>query len=237
MTQEDAWAAPPIVDAYLADRLALSDPALDAATAASAAAGLPEIAVSPAYGRLLHILARSVRARRILEIGTLGGYSAIWLARALPAGAEAEPAGERGGRLITLEADPRHAEVARANIARAGLADRVDIHLGPGLETLPNLAAEQPSPGPFDLIFIDADKENIPAYFDWAVRLARPGSLVIVDNVVREGEIANAASDDPSVRGVRRFLDGLAADKRVTATVIQTVGVKKYDGFALAIVL
>lgn len=224
---QQTWAA---VDAFLADRLRLSDPALDAAIAASAAAGLPEIAVSPAYGRLLHILARSVGARRILEIGTLGGYSAIWLARALPADAAFPEA-----RLITLEADPRHAEVARANVARAGLADRVELRLGPALETLPRLAAE----GPFDFIFIDADKENIPAYFDWAVRLARPGggALIVVDNVVREGEVANADSDDPSVRGVRRFLDSLAADQRVTTTVIQTVGVKKYDGFALAIVL
>ncbi len=228
-SEQDAWAAAPIVDAYLADRLALADPALDAALAASAAAGLPEIAVSPAYGRLLHILARSVGSRRILEIGTLGGYSAIWLARALPAAPE--------GRLITLEAEAKHAEVARSNLARAGLADRVEIRLGPALQTLPKLAAEEPSPGPFDLVFIDADKENIPAYFDWAVRLSRPGSLIIIDNVVRRGQIVNAASDDASVRGVRRFLDAIASDNRVTVTVIQTVGAKNYDGFALAIVL
>ena len=220
MTDEQ-WLA---VDRYLTDLLAPSDPALDAALAASDAAGLPPINVSPNLGKLLHLLARVQGARAILEIGTLGGYSTIWLARALPA----------GGRLITLEADPRHADVARANIAPAGLADVVEVRLGPALETLPRLAAEGHSP--FELIFIDADKPSIPDYFAWALKLSRPGSLIVVDNVVRRGAVADATSDDPSVQGVRRFLDMLASEPRVSATAIQTVGSKGYDGFAIALV-
>jgi predicted O-methyltransferase YrrM len=218
---DELWTA---VDEYVANLLVPPDPALTAALQASEAAGLPTIAVSPTQGALLHILARSHGARTILEIGALGGYSTIWLARALPP----------GGRLITLEADPLHAEVARNNIARAGLAEVVDVRLGKALDTLPVVAnAGLPA---FDVIFIDADKPNIPAYFDWALQLSRPGTLIIVDNVVREGEIIDATSDDPSVQGVRRFMAQLAVEPRVTSTVMQTVGAKGYDGFAIALV-
>jgi predicted O-methyltransferase YrrM len=220
MTQEQ-WTA---VDRYLTDLLVPPDPALDAALQASAAAGLPPIHVSPNQGKLLLLLARVQGARAILEIGTLGGYSTIWLARALPA----------GGRLITLEADPRHAEVARANIARAGLADVVELRLGRALETLPQLAAE--GRGPFDLIFIDADKPSYPDYLAWVLKLSRRGSLILADNVVRDGAVIDAASGDPRVQGVRRFHELLAAEPRVSATAIQTVGSKGYDGFALALV-
>jgi predicted O-methyltransferase YrrM len=220
MSQEQ-WTA---VDRYITDLLMPSDPALAAALEASAAAGLPPINVSPNLGKLLQLLARVQGARIILEIGTLGGYSTIWLARALPP----------GGRLVTLEADAKHAEVARANIARAGLAGVVELRLGRALDTLPQLAAE--GRGPFDLIFIDADKPSIPEYFAWALKLSRRGSLIIVDNVVRNGAVADAATVDPAVRGVRRFNELLAAEPRVSATAIQTVGIKGYDGFALALV-
>jgi predicted O-methyltransferase YrrM len=220
MTQE-LWTA---VDSYICDLLVPPDAALTAAQQATEAAGLPPIAVSPAQGKLLYLLARMQGARKILEIGTLGGYSTIWLARALPA----------TGRLITLEIDPKHAEVARTNIAFAGLAGVVEVRLGKALETLPQLAAESPSP--FDLIFIDADKSNIPAYFDWALKLARPGTVIIVDNIVRDGKVIDATSDDPNIQGVRRFNELLAAEPRVSATAIQTVGSKGYDGFALVIV-
>ena len=208
------------VDGYLAELLVGDDPALAAALAANAAAGLPAIDVSPLQGKLLHLLARIAGARRILEIGTLGGYSTIWLARALPA----------GGRLVTLEAERRHAEVARANIARAGLADRVELIPGPALVTLPTLE------GPFDLVFIDADKRSNPDYLAWALRLTRPGAVIVCDNVIRDGAITDAASRDPGVVGTRRFLDALAADPRLAATVVQTVGAKGWDGFAIAIV-
>ena len=218
---EDQWNA---VDRYFTDLLVSPDAALDAALAASAAAGLPAINVSPAQGKLLHLLARAVGARSILEIGTLGGYSTIWLARALP----------EGGRIISLEADTGHAEVARANLTRAGLADVVEVRLGLALDTLPRLAAEGREP--FDLVFVDADKPNNAAYFDWALRLSHPGSVIVVDNVVRGGEVIDAASDSPTVQGVRRFLERLAAEPRVTATAIQTVGNKGYDGFAIALV-
>jgi predicted O-methyltransferase YrrM len=218
---EAQWTA---VDRYFADLLLPADPMLEAALAASDAAGLPPHNVSPSQGKLLMLLARLQGARRILEIGTLGGYSTIWLARALPA----------GGRLITLEADATHVEVARANIARAGLADLVELRLGLALETLPRLAAE--GRAPFDLIFIDADKPNNPDYLAWTLRLARRGSLIIADNVVRNGAVIDAASDDPNVQGVRRFNARLAAEPRVSATAIQTVGSKGYDGFALALV-
>jgi predicted O-methyltransferase YrrM len=213
----DRWKA---VDGYLSERLVAHDRALEGALEASAAAGLPAINVSPTHGKLLHLLAKMVGARRILEIGTLGGYSTICLARALAA----------GGRLITLEADAKHAEVARANIARAGLDAVVELRLGAALDTLPHIT------GPFDLIFIDADKQNIPRYFEWALKLGRVGSLIIVDNVVRGGAVIDAASGDASVQGVRRFLDMLAGEPRVSATAIQTVGLKGYDGFALALV-
>jgi predicted O-methyltransferase YrrM len=220
MSQEQ-WSA---VDRYITDLLVPPDPALDAALQASAAAGLPPIHVAPNQGKLLRLLAQVQGARAILEIGTLGGYSTIWLARALPA----------DGRLITLESDPKHAEVARANIARAGLADVVELRLGQALETLPQLAAE--GLGPFDLVFIDADKPSTPEYFIWALRLCRRGSVIIVDNVVRKGAVVDAASGDPTIQGVRRFYELLAAERRVSATAIQTVGSKGYDGFAIALV-
>jgi len=215
------WTA---VDRYFSDQLASDDPALEAALKASADAGLPPINVSPNQGKLLHLLARLQGARKILEIGTLGGYSTIWLARALP----------EDGHLVTLEALAKHARIAEANIANAGLADIVEIRLGPALDTLPKLAEE--AKGPFDLTFIDADKERIPEYFRWALELSRPGSVVIVDNVVRGGAVADAAATDPDVKGVRRFFELLASEPRVSGTAVQTVGGKGWDGFALAIV-
>lgn len=218
---QDLWIA---VDRYFSDLLSPHDPALEQALKASAAAGLPEIQVSTNLGKLLHILARVQGARSILEIGTLGGYSTIWLGRALP----------KDGRLITLEYDPKHAEVARANIARAGLGSIVDLRLGRALDTLPQIATA--GLGPFDLIFIDADKPSIPDYFTWSLKLSRRGSLIIVDNVVREGAVIERDSADESVRGVRRFLEMMAAESRVSATAIQTVGTKGYDGFSLALV-
>ena len=218
---QDVWTA---VDKYITDLLVPSDPALEAALQAASDAGLPSIQVSPVQGKLLHLLARACQARQILEIGTLGGYSTIWLARALPA----------GGCVMTLEADPKHAEVARANFAHAGVASVIELRLGPALETLPKLAAE--GRGPFDLIFIDADKSNMREYFDWALKLSRPGSVIIADNVVRQGKVLDASSSDVDVQGVRRFNERLAAEKRVSATEIQTVGSKGYDGFALAVV-
>lgn len=221
MTAEQ-WTA---VDDYITDLLIPPDPVLDAALQASVAAGLPPHNVSPNQGKLLQLLARVQGARTILEIGTLGGYSTIWLARALPT----------DGCLITLEADPKHAEVAWANIAGAGLADVVELRLGRALDTLPQIASE--GWGPFDLIFIDADKLSNPDYFTWALRLSRRGSLIIIDNVVRNGAVANAASADPSVLGVRRLNELLAAEPRVSATAIQTVGSKGYDGFAIALVI
>ncbi|MFQ4143340.1 O-methyltransferase [Chlorogloeopsis sp. ULAP02] len=218
MTQEQ-WN---VVDRYITDLFVPPDSVLDEALKTSAAAGLPPHNVSPNQGKLLMLLAQVQGARTILEIGTLGGYSTIWLARALP----------NDGHLMTLEADLKHAEVARANIARAGLADVVELRLGKALDTLPQLAAE--GRGPFDLIFIDADKPNNPDYFVWALKLSRPGSLIIADNVVRNGAVVDAASDDRSVQGVRRFNELLANSPHVSATVIQTVGSKGYDGFAIA---
>jgi predicted O-methyltransferase YrrM len=218
---QQTWTA---VDHYLDDVLVGHDAALDAALRESAEAALPPINVAPTQGKLLNLLARSIGARSILEIGTLGGYSTIWLARALPA----------DGRLITLEIDRRHAEVARANIARAGLEQRVEVRVGRALDALAQLVDQ--AAGPFDLFFIDADKPNIPAYFSWALRLARPGSLIVVDNVVRDGAVIEADSADASVQGVRRLNELMASEPRVAATVIQTVGVKGYDGFALALV-
>jgi predicted O-methyltransferase YrrM len=217
------WTA---VDDYLTDLVVQSDPALEAARAASREAGLPDIAVSPPQGKLLFLMARLQRARSILEIGTLGGYSAIWLARALPP----------GGRLVTLEADAKHAEVARANLARAGLASVAEVRLGKALETLP-LVAQERGGGTFDLIFIDADKIGYPDYWGWALRLSHPGSLIVADNVVRDGGVADPGSADASVRAVRRYHELVAAEPRVTATVIQTVGVKGYDGLSFALVV
>jgi len=213
------------VDDYLGETLVRQDEALAAALRESAAAGLPAISVSAAHGKLLHLLARVQGARTILEIGTLGGYSAIWLARALPP----------GGRMLTLESEARHAEVARANLARAGLANVVTVRLGRAIDTLPELARE--AAGPFDFIFIDADKPSNPDYFAWALRLARRGSVIVVDNVVRGGAVADAASKDAAVQGVRRLNQLIAAEPRVAATAIQTVGHKGYDGFAVALVV
>lgn len=213
------WTA---VDDYFANLLLPSDPVLEAALEASAAAGLPAIQVSPSQGKLLWILARLQRARNILEIGTLGGYSTIWLARALPP----------DGHLITLEADHRHADIAHRNLERAGLLERVEVRVGPALDTLSRIAAEQHSP--FDLIFIDADKENYPGYLAWSLKLVRRGSLIIADNVVRQGAVIDPASDDPRVQAVRRFSELVAAEPRLSATVIQTVGAKGYDGLLIA---
>jgi predicted O-methyltransferase YrrM len=219
---QKTWTA---VDEYIDSQLVPPDAALDFARQTSEAAGLPQIAVTPSQGKLLHLLARSVGAVNVLEIGTLGAYSTIWLARSL---------GE-GGRLVTLEADAKHAEVARGNIANAELSDRVELREGAALDTLPELAAE--GLAPFDFIFIDADKENNANYFAWALKLARPGSMIFIDNVIREGEVADEASDDPTVLGVRRLNEALAKEPRVVATTIQTVGAKGYDGFTLALVL
>ena len=211
------WTA---VDDYIADRLLGADPALAATLENNAAAGLPDIDVSPAQGRMLHLLARMAGARRILEVGTLGGYSTIELARALPA----------DGRLVTLEIDPHHAETARANLARAGLAAQVEVLTGPAAETLKTLE------GPFDLVFIDADKPSNVTYLTEALRLSRPGTTIIVDNVIREGGVLDADSTDDRIQGTRALFDAIAAEPRLTATAVQTVGAKKWDGFVLAVV-
>ena len=211
------WAA---VDAYAARTLLKPDPSLDAAIASSEAAGLPSIAVSPMQGAFIHALARGTRPRAILEIGTLGGYSTIWLARAL----------EPGGRLVTLEYERKHADVARKNIDRAGVGGRIAIKVGKAIDLLPALS------GPFDFVFIDADKPSTTEYFDWAVKLARPGALIVVDNVVRDGKIADERTRDEGAVGMRRFLEAAGRDTRVTVSVIQTVGAKHYDGFAVAVV-
>lgn len=213
------WTA---VDDYFNAHLLPPDPALDAALEASARAGLPEIAVSPNQGKLLYLLARMSRARAVLEIGTLGGYSTIWLGRALPS----------DGRLITLEADEHCARVARANLERAGLGAQVEVRVGKALDTLPSVREA----GPFDLVFIDADKPNNAEYFKWAIELSRPGTVVVVDNVVRGGRVVTAESDDPAVRGVRHLAELLSTEPRVEATALQTVGTKGYDGLAIALV-
>jgi predicted O-methyltransferase YrrM len=220
---QETWSS---VDRYFSDLLFPPDRALDAALDASVAAGLPAINVSPHQGKLLMLLARMHGARRILEIGTLAAYSTIWLARGLPA--------DGSGRVITLEYDPKHAAVARENLERAGLTDVVDLRVGAALDTLPRIAEE--GGGPFDFIFIDADKVNYPSYWTWSLSLSRPGTLIIIDNVVRNGGIVDANSRDGNIQGVRRFNDLLAAETRVTATAIQTVGAKGYDGFAVALV-
>jgi predicted O-methyltransferase YrrM len=217
---QDRWS---IVDSYIADRLLPGDPVLDAVLAANAEAGLPTYDVSPPQGKFLHLLARMIGARRILEIGTLGGYSTIWFARALPP----------DGRVVTLEADPRHAAVAQSNFAHSGLAERIDLRVGQALELLPGVEADKS--GPFDLIFIDADKPNNPNYLAWAIKLSRPGAVIIGDNVVRDGAVTDPDNPDPSVRGVRRFFDMLSAEPRLSATAIQTVGGKGWDGFAFAV--
>lgn len=218
--REALWTA---VDKYMTDVLIEPDPALKAAIEASNAASLPQIAVTPTQGKLLHLLARLQGARRILEIGTLGGYSTIWLARALPA----------DGRVITIESAPLHAEVARANFSRAGVAGLIDLRVGRALDILPDIAAED---GAFDLTFIDADKKGIPEYFQFALKLSRTGSLIIVDNIVRDGRVLDARSHDPDIQGIRRFNRLAATEPRVCVTAIQTVGAKGYDGFAIALV-
>ncbi|WP_454130319.1 O-methyltransferase [Microbacterium aurum] len=209
------------VDRYLVDTLVSEDPALAAAVDAQRAAGMPDIEVAPTGGKLLHLLARAIGARRVLEIGTLGGYSTIWLARALP----------DGGRVITIEAEPAHAAVARASIDRAGVGEKVEIRVGPGADVLPTLE----DAAPFDLVFIDADKESNTIYLDWAARLGRPGALVIVDNVVRSGRVADPADDSAQVAGVRAGLAMLRDDPRFDATALQTLDAKGWDGIALAV--
>ncbi len=216
----ERWTA---VDHYIGTLLAPHDEALTGALRDSEAAGLPPIQVSPAQGKLLDLLARTIGARRVLEFGALGGYSTIWLGRALPA----------DGRLITLEANPEYAGVARASIERAGLGELVELRIGPALETLPLL--EEEGAGPFDLTFIDADKVNTPNYFAWALERSRPGALIVADNVVRGGTLIEADSDDPATQAQRRFHEILAAEPRVSATTIQTVGAKGYDGFTVAL--
>jgi predicted O-methyltransferase YrrM len=220
MTQE-LWTN---VDRYLDDALSASDDMLAAVQQESAAAGLPQISVSPAQGKLLFVLAKAIGARRILELGTLAGYSGIWLARALPA----------DGRLVTIEVDRAHADVARRSFGRARVSHLVDLRVQPALDVLPQLAAE--GAGPFDFVFIDADKVNYPEYLEWGIRLSRPGALLIIDNVVRDGEVANDASTDASVLAVRRMMSSIEQDGRIVATAIQTVGVKGYDGFAAVVV-
>lgn len=214
-----------VVDDYIADLFGLGDDALDEGLRASAAGGLPSIQVSAAQGKLLHLLARAIGAKRILEIGTLGGYSTIWLGRALPP----------DGRLVTLELDSHHAEVARANLERAGLGAVVEVIVGPALATLARLAEQAVEP--FDMVFIDADKERYPDYLEWSVRLSRPGTLIVADNVVRQGQIVEPDNGDTRVQGIRLFNEKLAADPRLTATIVQTVGAKGYDGLAIAVVL
>lgn len=215
---QDTWTA---VDEYVTGLLAPPDEALDAAVRAGEAAGLPQIQVSPPQGKLLHLLAKTIGASSVLEFGTLAGYSTIWLARALPA----------SGRLITLEANPEYAEVAAASLAAAGLSEVVEVRVGPALDQLPQLDAD--GAGPFDLTFIDADKVHTPDYFAWALEHSRPGSLIIADNVIRDGRLADLGDDDPSIVAQRRFHEQLAAESRVEATTIQTVGAKGYDGFTL----
>jgi predicted O-methyltransferase YrrM len=212
---------PQAVDAFLDSVVVCDDPALAAALESSAAAGLPPIAVSVQQGKFLCLLAGAIRARRVLEIGTLGGYSSIWLARG------AGPA----GRVVTLEYEPKHAEVARANLQRAGVADRVEVIVGAALDTLPTVGG-----GPFDLVFIDADKENNTAYLEWAVRLTRPGSVIVVDNVIREGAILDPKSDDAKISATRQTLQAMGEHPRLDTAVLQTVGAKHWDGFALALV-
>jgi len=220
--EQERWTA---VDRYLAEKLVPADPVLEAALAANAAAGLPAIDVAPNQGKFLHLLALMRGARRILEIGTLGGYSTIWLARALPV----------GGRLVSLELDPKHAKVARENVERAGVGGVVEIRVGPAMESLASLHKE--GAGPFDMVFIDADKTSYPGYMEWALKLSALGTLIVADNVVRDGAVTDADSNDPSVRGVRAMFDRMAAEPRLSATALQTVGSKGYDGFAMAVVI
>jgi predicted O-methyltransferase YrrM len=222
MTGDPLWVE---VEEWIASRVIGHDEVLDEAVKAADAGGLPSIQVEPTTGKLLYLLARMIGARRILEIGVLGGYSTIWLARALPA----------DGRLITLEANPDYAAVAEKNIAHAGVSERVDLRVGPALDALPSIAEE--GVAPFDMVFIDADKSNQDNYLRWALDLTRPGSIIVGDNVVRDGRVLDSDNEDPSIQGIRRFMDLLAADPRVDATAIQTVGSKGYDGFAVGLVV
>jgi predicted O-methyltransferase YrrM len=217
-TIQDVWTD---VDEYLAGQLLPSDPILDDVVRTSIEARLPQIQVSPVLGRFLNLQARIQGAKRILEIGTLAGYSTIWLARALPP----------DGRLITLEANPIHAEITRQNLRRAGFEKMVEVRVGPALDSLPALAADAHEP--FDFVFIDADKEHNPDYLSWALRLSRPGTVIVVDNVVRGGAVVDEDTTDPNLRGVRRMLELAAGERRLEGTALQTVGVKGYDGFAL----
>jgi predicted O-methyltransferase YrrM len=213
------------VDRYFGDLLVRADGALDAVVKANKQAGLPQIDVTSLQGKFLEFLVRVSGAKRVLEIGTLGGYSTIWLARALP----------EGGRVVTLELDPHHARVARGNLQNAGVLDRVEVRVAPALESLSTLVTENAEP--FDLIFIDADKRGYPQYLQWSLKLSRPGTVIVADNVVREGRVLDSNSDDADVQGVQRFTELLATEPRLSATVLQTVGAKGYDGFALAVVL
>ncbi|MBO0732237.1 MAG: O-methyltransferase [Acidimicrobiaceae bacterium] len=217
----NAW---PDVDAYVRETVLGSDPVMDAILAANAAAGLPAIDVSAPQGKLLALLVRLVGAHRVLEVGTLGGYSTVWMARALPP----------GGQLVTLEINEDHARVARANVERAGVAGEVEVRLGPALSSLPAIAAE--AAPPFDLVFIDADKPSNPQYLEWALKLTRPGSVIVVDNVIRNGQVLDASSRDPTIAGTRQVLEMIGADPRLDATALQMVGSKGWDGFALAVV-
>jgi predicted O-methyltransferase YrrM len=212
------------VDRYFGQLLAPEDKHLKAALKANRKAKLPAIDVSPLQGKFLQVLIEMTQAKRVLEIGLLGGYSTIWMARALP----------RGGRIVSLEFEPRHAEVARANLRRAGLLRRVEIRIGPALASLPQLNAE--GAGPFDLIFIDADKENNPRYLEWAIKLSRRGTVIVVDNVARHGTVIQAKSKAPDIRGTRRCLEMMAKHPRLSAVALQTAGVKGLDGFAMAVV-
>ena len=221
MANDRQWRA---VDDYFGEAIVHEDEALRAALAASEAAGLPPIEVSAAHGKMLHLLARIAGARNALEIGALGGYSTIWIARALPA----------GGRLVSLEAVEKHAAVARANVEAAGLSDKVEVRVGAALDSLPRIEAE--GLGPFDFVFIDADKENNANYLAWALRLSRPGTTIVVDNVVRNGRVLDAATDDLHILGVRRMFEMMRSEPRLAATAVQTVGAKGWDGFALAVV-
>jgi predicted O-methyltransferase YrrM len=220
-----AWSK---VDRYFGRLFAPVDDALEAALKANEKGGLPQIDVTPLQGRFLEFLVRATGARRVLEIGTLGGYSTIWMARALP----------EGGRVVTLELEPHHARVAQRNLKKAGVTERVEIVVGRATETLQKLAsADAERRGPFDLIFIDADKQGYPEYLTWALKLSRPGTVIVADNVARQGKVIDAKTKDPLIQGVRRFAEMVAAEPRLCATVLQTVGVKGYDGFALAVVL
>jgi len=219
---QDTWTQ---VDHYFGGHLVSSDPAFEAVLRANREAGLPAIDLTPLQGKFLHLLARICGGRRILEVGTLGGYSTLWLARALPP----------DGVLITLERNPDHARVARSNLQQAGVMDRIDLRLGPAAETLRELVDAHLAP--FDFIFLDADKASLSEYLDWSLKLARTGTIIVADNVVREGKVLDAASDDHDVQGVRRLTERLAAEPRLSSTVLQTVGIKGYDGFALAVVV